>query len=229
MAIGKHDSRFGTTNLLKYPTLNFPHHNTPIPYSARMRVSHKSILTISLIWGGACLTQVSCVPISPTSESGIQFVMQLDEIPQLVVTTTSPNSNSHSPETTEIEISAGASPSRTNRDGTMTRTNDHGDNDLDDDDEDMGRSRFLEYLKWLRSSSVWFVTSMVQQVLPFALFCGACVGTFFGVLMVSIWLAELVAVLPALLLPFLGICVLVGGKLAPLIFRRRSNVQAGHC
>jgi len=91
----------------------------------------------------------------------------------------------------------------------MIDTNDRDDNDTGDDDDipKSGHDGFVEYMKWLRSSYLWFVAFIAQKVLPFAIFLAACMVVIFVVLMVYAGLVGLVGALPTLLARFLVYCL----------------------
>jgi len=133
-----------------------------------MRVSHKSLLTISLLWGGACLSQVYCAPVSDNgiaSGSDIQLAKhkQRDEPSELDgksarVPTSIPK------KVTEIGISVLARPSSTNVDGNKPPN--------EDDDDDIYQywvywfEAFMEFIKCLGTAAKW----LWENFLVYALF-----------------------------------------------------------
>jgi len=148
-----------------------------------MHVSHKSLLTISLLWGGACLSQVYCAPVSHdgiTSGSEVQLrkLKQREEALEVDpkgarVPTIIPK------EPTEIDISVLTSPSTTNDPNKLPN------NDADDGNEKFRYwfEVYMELFRWLGIVAKW----LWQDVLPFALFLAACVATlFFGLGLVTL-------------------------------------------
>ncbi|RPB22194.1 hypothetical protein L211DRAFT_850749 [Terfezia boudieri ATCC MYA-4762] len=154
-----------------------------------MRPSDKSLLTISLVWGGACLSQVYCAPISHdpvTSGSDTQLakLKHPDETSPLegsIVGTTM----SIPEKPTEIDIHVLPSASVTN--GAPNTPSDY-------DGGGMFKFWFdvyIEFLKWLGNVCMW----VWQKIVPLVLFLAACVATIFlGIGFVALILGLLAAV-----------------------------------
>jgi len=150
-----------------------------------MRLSHNSLLTIFLVWGGVCLSRVYCAPITyddATSGSDVQLAKlkhPVEILPLEAGLAGTPTSISEKP--TEIDIHLLASPSVATG-GRYTPPN-------DENDDSMFKywfAMYLEFLNWLwsfiqslGSAAESLITFLIQQVLPLALFLAACAGTVF--------------------------------------------------
>ena len=125
-----------------------------------MRASHQSLQTISLLWGGACLSQVYCAPVSHdgiASGSDVQLAKfrQRDKTSEPEAKSTRV-STSTPKEPIEIDIPV---PSATNGD----------QNNPPNDDDNMYRFYFemyMELLKWIGTGALW----LWEHVLIYAIF-----------------------------------------------------------
>ena len=150
-----------------------------------MRLSNNSLLTVCLVWGGVCLSQVYCAPITPDnakSGSDVQLakLKHSDETPPLEPELAgAPTSISNKP--SEIDIQVLASPSIATG-GRDTPPKDVGDDNM----FKFWFEMYLEFIQWLwsfiqsvGSAAGSLITFAVQQILPLALFVAACAGTVF--------------------------------------------------
>ncbi|KAF8415434.1 hypothetical protein EV426DRAFT_629907 [Tirmania nivea] len=142
-----------------------------------MRLSHKSLVTIFLVWGVACLSQIYCTPISHARGSDVQLAKPRDERLQLDLVEI-PTSV---PEEFTTDVHASLSPSQSHNDS--------------DNMFKFWYDMYIEYAMWLWEVAKW-LWSLVEeltifialQVLPLALFFGACVATTLGAVMLVIGL-----------------------------------------
>lgn len=149
---------------------------------------HIPLPTILLVWGGFCLSQIYCAPVShdsaiEASGSDVQLAKlnQRDETSQLDITKRIPTSVPTNP--SEMDIHVLGSPPGTSEDQTPVKDGPDGN--------EMFKywfGKYIEFVKWLGDFATW----LWQQALPLALFLAACGAT------ISVCLVLVTAVLGCL-------------------------------